>query len=84
VFSSVCVRVTSIQQVQFVLDGLTSLPFAYFWYAGDSCRGSIRAWAVGNAAGLFLLFLFIQFARADRKRERGQPKKTDGGGERDE
>jgi len=61
--------VTRIQILQFVLDGLTSLPYGWLWWTGVACRGSMRAWGVGNLAGLFLFGLFVHFDRVDRQRQ---------------
>jgi hypothetical protein len=57
------------QIIQFVLDGLTSLPFAVIQYYGHECRGTMRAWWVGNITGIALFCLFWHFSIVDAKRQ---------------
>jgi len=52
---------TSLQIFQFSLDCVTSLFFLYFYVIGIYCRGSLRAWLVGNGMGIVFFFLFANF-----------------------
>lgn len=49
------------QILQFVLDGITSLPYLAIAYMGVPCRGTMRAWVVAFIVGMMLLALFNNF-----------------------
>jgi len=65
--------VTTLQIAQFVSDGVTSLPFIVLWYYGYACKGTVRAWIVGNITGFLLFLLFAHFARTDKKKKTRSP-----------
>ena len=56
---------TQMQMVQFVADGIISLPGGYFYTFGhDYCPGNIFVWLYGYTFGVSLIYLFLQYYKA--------------------
>jgi len=68
--------ITKIQILQFLLDGLSSLPFLYFRWAGLPCSGTWSSWIGGNFVGFSFFLLFVKFYRDSYKDKRTPSSKS--------
>jgi len=62
--------ITKAQIVQFMIDALTSVPFAYYRWAGRSCSGTWVSWVGGNFVGMSFLVLFVLFYINDSRKQK--------------